>query len=248
MKNYFEKQFELRYFEMNKFQEASPTTMLTLLEETAADHCHAIGNSLFDLLNRNIGWVLVSGTMQIDRYPKYKENIKIRTWLSEFTTIKGIRENIIYDEKNHIIGRSKGMWLYFDIQKRRPVPIDKVFIDKWGIDKEQSMEYNLKQKISPIEISENHLEYKVNNFDIDSNQHVNNIRYLQWAMDTMPQHFLDMYTLSGIDGSFLSEAKYGDIIISDTLAGEKENSFKHTIRTAKDEKVCVVAQTYWKLR
>ena len=39
MINYFEKQFELRYFEMNKFGEASSTAILTLLEETAADHC-----------------------------------------------------------------------------------------------------------------------------------------------------------------------------------------------------------------
>jgi len=37
--NYFDKQFELRYFEMNKIGLASPTIILALLEETAADHC-----------------------------------------------------------------------------------------------------------------------------------------------------------------------------------------------------------------
>ena len=60
MENYFEKQFELRYFEMNKFGEASPTTILALLEETAADHCYSINHSLYDLMLQNIGWVLVS--------------------------------------------------------------------------------------------------------------------------------------------------------------------------------------------
>ena len=41
IKNYIDRQFELRYFEMNKSGIASPTTILTLLEETAADHCNS---------------------------------------------------------------------------------------------------------------------------------------------------------------------------------------------------------------
>ena len=108
---------------MNKSGEASATTMLTLLEETAADHCFSINHSLYDLLEKNVGWVLLSGTLQMERYPIYKEKITIRTWLSSYSTIKGIRENIIYDEQNNIIGRAKGLWVFFDIERRRPIQI-----------------------------------------------------------------------------------------------------------------------------
>ena len=82
MENYFDKTFELRYFEMNKLGEASPITMLTLLQETAAEHCYMAGHSLYDLMSQNLGWVLLSGAMQMDRYPHYKEKIIIRTWIS----------------------------------------------------------------------------------------------------------------------------------------------------------------------
>ena len=61
--NYFDKQFEIRYFEVNKNGIASPTTILTLLEETAADHCDSINYNLFQLEASNIGWVLVSGVL-----------------------------------------------------------------------------------------------------------------------------------------------------------------------------------------
>ncbi|MDP2334848.1 MAG: thioesterase [Bacteroidota bacterium] len=34
--------------------------------------------------------------------------------------------------------------------------------------------------------SSNHIkEFKVSRFDVDSNQHVNNIRYLQWLMESI---------------------------------------------------------------
>jgi len=123
MKNYFEKQFELRYFELNKFGEAQATTILTLLEETAADHCWSIDHSLYDLKYQNIGWVLLSGAIVMERYPLYKEKIIIRTWLSHYTPIRGLRENIIFDSRRNIIGRSTGLWVFFDLNRRRPARI-----------------------------------------------------------------------------------------------------------------------------
>ena len=108
---------------MNKFGEASSTTILTLLEETAAEHCFSINHSLYQLENQNIGWVLVSGFLEMDRYPKYKEKIIIRTWLSKYSTVTGVRENIIYDEQGLIIGKGKGLWVFFNIERRRPARI-----------------------------------------------------------------------------------------------------------------------------
>ena len=98
MENTFDKKYELRYFEMNKYGLASPTAILTLLEETAAEHCHSIDYCLYSLERQNIGWVLVSGVIDMLRYPKYKESIVIRTWLSKYTLVKGHRENIIFDD------------------------------------------------------------------------------------------------------------------------------------------------------
>jgi acyl-CoA thioesterase FadM len=88
MENYLDKTYELRYFEMNKFGLASPTTILTLLEETAAEHCYNIGYSLYTLEKQNIGWVLVSGAIDMMRYPKYKEknnhkNMDVKIYFGE---------------------------------------------------------------------------------------------------------------------------------------------------------------------
>ncbi|MDA3946862.1 MAG: thioesterase, partial [Helicobacteraceae bacterium] len=71
MENYFDKEFELRFFEMNRLGEASPITILTLLQETAAEHCDYAGHDLLSLMSENLGWVLLSGAMQMERYPHY---------------------------------------------------------------------------------------------------------------------------------------------------------------------------------
>jgi medium-chain acyl-[acyl-carrier-protein] hydrolase len=230
---------------MNKFGEASSTTILTLLEETAADHCYSIHHSLYDLEKQNIGWILLSGFMEMDRYPGYKEKITIRTWLSSYSTIKGIRENIIYNEQGHIIGKAKGLWVFFDINRRRPLQISDDIKAKWSYSNEECINHDITKRIEAIDTSSHYKEFKINRFDVDTNQHVNNIRYLQWLVESISEEVIDNYYLHAIDGRFIAEAQLGDTIMSFTERDICDNSFVHTIKTAGNNKVCAIAKTIW---
>ena len=244
--SYFDRQFELRYFEMNNKGLARPTTILALLEETAAEHSHSIGHSLFDLLEKNVGWVLVSGVLQMNRYPNYKEKITIRTWLSHYSFIKGYRENIIYDENNNIIGSAKGLWVFFDIDKRKPIPIFNEIKEKWSLLNKHAINRNIKQKIIAVESPHHTKQFRVNRYDTDSNKHVNNIRYLQWVIESIPEEITDNFFLHEIDGRFIAEAQYGDTVLSLTQELEENNSFAHTIKIKGSNTICATAKTIWK--
>lgn len=246
MENYFDKEFELRYFEMDKSGKASPITMMTLLQETAADHCYYAGHSLFSLMSENLGWVLLSGMMKMDRYPKYKEKIIIRTWLSKYKSIRGTRENIIYDEDYNIIGKAKGLWLFFDIEKRKPTKIPNYFKENWLSWEETSLDHDISSKIDVIKSAQYLKKFNVNIYDTDTNKHVNNISYLYWLLESIPQEIIDNYYLHSIDGRFLSETQYGDSIVSFTNKCDYENSFIHNIYIEGNNKPCATAKTIWK--
>jgi len=244
----FEKQFNLRYFEMDQYGEASPTTILTLLEEAAAEHCLSIKQSLYDLFSQNIGWVLLSGYMQMERYPLYKEKIKIRTWISKYSSIKGNRENVIYDEQGNIIGRARGLWLFFDIKRRTPVRIFDQIKEKWNCFPEESIEHDINKKIEAIEKGKYKKNFQVHRYDIDSNEHVNNLRYLQWLIETVPKEIMDNFYMHSIDGRFISEAQYGHTI--ESLAEPEISAQKliHTIKDLDSDQVCSTGRTVWKSR
>ncbi|WP_158850312.1 acyl-[acyl-carrier-protein] thioesterase [Algibacter sp. L1A34] len=244
--NYFDAQFELRYFEMNKLGLATPTIILGLLEETAADHSYSIGHSLFDLVNKNAGWVLVSGVLQMDRYPNYKEKITIRTWLSSYSSIRGYRENIIYDENKKIIGRAKGLWVFFDIERRRPIPIFNEIRERWSCFDKESISGDIKKKISAVDLPDYTHQFRVNRYDTDTNRHVNNIRYLQWVIESIPEDISENYFLHKIDGRFIHEAQYGDTVLSLTSELDAKHAFAHTIKIEGSDKVCATAKTLWK--
>jgi acyl-ACP thioesterase len=244
----FEKQFDLRYFEMDQYGGASPTTILTLLEEAAADHCLSMKQSLFDLFNQNIGWVLLSGYMQMERYPLYKEKITIRTWISKYTSIKGIRENIIYDEQGSIIGRAKGLWLFFDIKRRMPVRIFDDIKEKWSCFPEESIRYDINKKIEAIDSAKYKKCFLVHRYDMDSNKHVNNLRYLQWLIETIPNEIMDNFYMHSIDGRFVGEAQFGHTIESLTEQENDAHKFIHTIKDLDSNQVCSTGRTVWRNR
>ncbi|MDR0730506.1 MAG: hypothetical protein LBF63_02485, partial [Treponema sp.] len=206
MGHIFCREFEMRYFEMNKHGMASPTTILTLLEETAADHCYSIGYSLYSLESRHIGWVLISGSITMNRYPKYKETIKIQTWLSKFSLVKGYRENLILDAADHVIGKARGIWAFYDIQNRKPVPVFEDIKTKWGIGPGISTEIDT-ALISPAVKDSPETEFDIYRSDVDNNKHVNNIRYFHWLIESLPDTILDECLLETVNAKFYSEAK-----------------------------------------
>ncbi len=240
--NYFDKDFEL-----NELGFASPITILTLLEETAVEHCYAINYNLYQLAEQNIGWILFSGIMQIDRYPNYKEKITIRTWLSKYLMTKGIRENIIYDAQDNIIGRAKGFWIFFDIEKRSPKPIFDGIKKGWSFCNQESVQYNLYKEFQVIETPDYRCSFKVHKYDADMYKHANNIKYLQWVIESIPNEIIENHYLYSIEGKFISEVRLGQTIESlvkqDTVKSE-DKIFLHTIKV--DNKVCATAHTVWR--
>ncbi len=247
-KNYFESKFTLNFYDLAQYGDASPMTMLRLLQETAGDHHLPIGENVIDLYKNNLGWVLLSGVMQFDRYPKYKEEITIRTWLSQYKSIRGIRENLVIDGDGNIIGRAKGLWLFFDVAKRRPTPIPDKIKQGWGMIPETSIDIDVTYKLPVLEDGEFRDIIKVKKFDIDANRHVNNLRYFQWLIEVVPDKLLEENYLYQIEGRFQNEANYGDQLVIYSKIVEMDREYLHTVFDLTTNKVCVTARTIWRPR
>jgi acyl-ACP thioesterase len=242
MENCLDKKYELRYFEMNKHGMASPTAILTLLEETAAEHSLNINYSLYSLERQNIGWILVSGMIDMIRYPKYKEKITIRTWISKYSLVKGHRENIIFDDSGTVIGMAKGIWAFYDTEKKKPVPIFEEIKLKWGVNPEISREIDM-DIIKVIDDREYQEEYDVHKSDVDNNKHVNNIRYFHWLIESLSDEITDNYFLKRINAKFYSGAEYGEKIRIYMEQEIKQNIFSHTMRSNVDNRLLASSHT-----
>lgn len=238
------KEYVIRYKEVNDRQEATPVAILSLVEETAADHCAHIGRNVYELQKKGIGWVLYAGCFQMLQYPKYREKIKVVTWISMFRGFMGHREYRVLSEDDQFYGGFRGLWLYFDLKKRRPLPIEPMYFEKWPIRNVPAINFEIAPSKKRIENPDFLKSFTVQRFDIDSNNHVNNVRYIQWLMESIPTDFYEKAKLEFIQGTFLRETFY-DSNVDFECKILSSNKLAHTVTEKESGTLIATASTTW---
>ena len=238
------KKYEIRYKEVNDRQEITPVALLNFVEETAADHCAYIGKNVYDLQKEGIGWVLYAGCFHMDHYPRYRETIKIETWISEFRGFRGYREYRVLSEEGEFYGGFRGMWLFFDLVKRRPIPVDQIYYDQWPMRKKIAIDCEIipfKDRIGNPDYTK---AFSVQRYDIDSNNHVNNVRYMQWLMESIPDEFYNKARMEYIHGTFLNETFYNRQVYTECKI-LSPNELIHTVTETEQGTLLATAKTSW---
>lgn len=81
-------------------------------------------------------------------------------------------------------------------------------------------------------------------YDIDLKSHVNNTRYLQWILDTLPAETLEKH-LREVDVIYKAESVLGDTVLSETGIGETESILLHKLTSQSTGNELVQARTDW---
>lgn len=240
----FTRDYDIRYKDVNDRQEATPVAILNFVEETAADHCAHIGKNVFDLQKEGIGWVLYAGCFRMDRYPVYREKIRIVTWISRFKGFHGIREYQVLSQDGELYGGFRGLWLYFDLYKRKPVPVEEIYYEKWALRNSTAIDLEIIPSKKRIEEPDICKSFAVNRYDIDSNNHVNNVRYMQWLMESIPDEFFNKARMQHIQGTFLKETFYSRHVDS-ACKIVSPTELVHTVTEKEHGSLLATASTTW---
>jgi medium-chain acyl-[acyl-carrier-protein] hydrolase len=251
--------FSLRYYEMNRFGEATPLTLLSLLEETAFSHCDAVGWDVYRLRKEGFGWILLGGTVDIARYPTYREAFTLETWLSASRLFHGQRDYLLRGSAGETIGTARSWWVFYDLERRRPVRILDPILKAWAPNPEGSVDRLPEVSAPSPDRMDGTRAYDVRLNDIDTNGHVNNVNYLEWALESVPQSVQDDYMLSSISGRYIHEVRYGERIrpaFGETPTSGGSSHFSHAVFAEKAEEkgeetapvLVAAAETSWKPR
>lgn len=230
----FEEQFKIRASEVDINQKATLPAICNLLQEIAGNHARELQFDITDLQQNKLTWVLHRLNVTIDRFPRWRETITIRTWPSGGDGLRAHRVFLILDADKKPIGRSLSYWLILDIQSRRPTRIPKNILDRVPKDSGHVLAVS-KRDFSVSEQSDSFQSFEVRKTDLDLNKHLNNVRYVEWALACLPEGT----KLDNIDIKFVAEAVLGDTVIAEQTADNHRHKFQ--IKRSSDKKVLALA-------
>jgi len=236
--------YNVRSYEVDITMNALLTSIGNYIQDIAGRHAALLGFGFDEMSERNQYWVLSRLKIEITRYPKWRENIIVETWPSGIDRLFANRDFRILNEREETIREARSCWLIISQENRRPQNPEIVFEqipELAGLSGVKSL-----PKIPQMEDTNDPLLYTVKYSDLDQNNHVNNVKYIQHIVDSYPHGFYANHRICTFEINFLSESSIGDQIgIKSVCINQDANIYHHTLYQTENEKEICRARVTW---
>ncbi|KAJ1392350.1 HotDog domain superfamily [Sesbania bispinosa] len=262
----FRENFSIRSYEIGADRTASIETVMNHLQETALNHVKSAGllgdgfGSTPEMCKKNLIWVVTRMQVVVDRYPTWGDVVQVDTWVSASGKNGMRRDWLLRDCKTgEILTRASSIWVMMNKLTRRlsKIPeevrkeIGSYFMDSTPILEEDN------RKLPKLD--DNTADYIRSGLsprwsDLDINQHVNNVKYIGWILESAPQAILESHELSSMTLEYRRECGRDSVLQSLTavssadvgdLAHSGHVECKHLLRL-EDGAEIVRGRTEWR--
>lgn len=222
----FRQNFSIRSYEIGADRTASIETLMNHLQETALNHVKCAGllgdgfGSTPEMSKKNLFWVVTKMQVMIDRYPTWGDVVQVDTWVAPSGKHGMRRDWLLRDSKTgEILTRASSNWVMMNKETRRlsKIPdevrdeIEHYFVDAPPVVDDDG------RKLPKLD--ETTADYARNGLtprwsDLDVNQHVNNVKYIGWILESAPQEVVEKYELASLTLEYRRECRKDSVLKS----------------------------------
>lgn len=241
-----ERNYYIHYYEVDYKKRCLITSIMKYFEDLALIQSEKLGLGI-DYLNKScLAWVLYKWDIKVKRYPHFGETIKITTMPYSFKKFYAYRKFDIYDCSGNNIVSANSVWLLIDLNTKKLTQIIDNIYKVYQIDKGRDiLEIGSMKKLERIDRA---IDFHVRYSDIDTNRHVNNVKYVDWSIETIPLDTVLNYELKRLKVTYKKETAYGENVKAVTQLSSSDNNVVciHKILDSKGSDLCLLETTWVK--
>lgn len=211
--------------------------MLNFIQVVAGNHANELGIGYYHMAAAGQAWVLNRLKARFTRMPRWTEEIEASTWIESFNDVISER-NILITHKGQTIAQISTVWVCINYEKRAPEAIA-VPYPPGVVLPEKKLDIKTASRVRMPQDARLLRTYRVSFSDIDAMGHVNNIKYTQWIVDSLPYEAAVGITSGEIEANFLAELHYGDTV--DIESAKSGEGFTFAVRRQGCEKPAFIS-------
>lgn len=224
--------FSIKSFNADYNGFLSMSSLFLFLQESAWENAKENGFGYEFVESENALWVLTRVLVKMNRFPRWKENISIKTWPRHRDGLFAIRDYQIL-MNDDVMGGVSSSWLVLDKKTKRPRKLTDFSFSSYDFHQEKALS-ELPQKVMLPEFLKMIDQRKVYASDIDVNGHVNNATFVRWIMDAYSSG--NQQQINEFEINFLGELKLNDEFL--IYEGMENEEFFFLIKTLENKMVC----------
>ena len=173
----------IRYSECDEAGRLSLFSLVNYLQDCSTFQSAGMGIGIDGLADRGLAWVLAAWRIEVDRLPAFGEDVTVSTWCHEMTRAHALR-NFQLAAGGKALVRANTQWFVYDTVRRRAtrVPDDQLV---YLADEPPLAMGPLARRLVPAGEATPCPALHVSRRHLDTNHHVNNARYVAYALDAL---------------------------------------------------------------
>lgn len=206
----YEETITIRSYHCDVNRQLTLPKLCSFFQDVAGNHTVACGVGWEFLQKNKMFWVLSRLRIEIECFPKWHEQIVIRTWSNGLDGLLAIRHfQVLNNEGNEII-KAISSWLMLNSETRRLIKADE-FMRDFPINSERLFESNL-AKLPSLVNQVKFVPLEVLFTETDMNRHMNNVSYIDRIINSFGFNYLLRHQIKNFEINFLKEALPGDFL------------------------------------
>ena len=217
----------VRYSECGRDNKLKISAIINYFQDCTTENSEELGVGFEYLKERKRAWILNSWQVFITRRPEVGEKIEVSTWATGFQGVFGPRDFCLKTAGGEELASAHSLWIYVDTQTGRPMKPTDEEIEVYEVGESLPIE-TVSRKIHLPEDMQVVDTFSVRQYHIDTNNHVNNAKYIELACEALPEEF----SVTGLRVEYKKAAVYGDKMI--LKSRKKENSIFTALYDTED--------------
>lgn len=174
----------VRYSECDKNGNLTLVNLINYLQDCSTFHSEQLGRGIQFMTDRGIAWLIAAWQIEIDRLPRFCDEICVSTWCHTMKRSAAYRNFTISDTAGNQLVRANSQWFVYDFANGRPIRIPDeqhvLVTDEAPLDMPP-----MERRLKVVEPYEEAPSFTVSELYLDSNRHVNNAQYLGMAANAI---------------------------------------------------------------
>lgn len=209
----YKMEVRIRYSECGADNKIKIPAIINYFQDCTTENSEKLGVGFAYLREKKRAWILNSWQVFVKRRPEVGEEIEVSTWATGFKGVFGPRDFIMKTADGEELACAHSLWVYVDTETGRPAKPDQEEIDTYGVEEPLSIA-SVSRKIKLPEEAQVVDTFTVRKYHIDTNNHMNNSKYIELAYEAVPENV----SVTGLRVEYKKAAVYGDKMILKSAA------------------------------
>lgn len=159
--------------------------MLRILQEAAAVASDERGFSFKTIDRTGVCWILIGWRLTLCSRPEWNSQLTVHTWPRSVDGFMSEREFEVFSD-GQLVARATSRWFLINPATGRVTRVTDAVRTAYDIDERRLFDTDIPSNGTPLPDAQVTYTHTVSRSDIDTYRHVNNLRYLDFALEALP--------------------------------------------------------------